>query len=75
MALSAPDLIRMSGLLEEALPLDAAGRQAWLEGLPPKHQDLAPALRKALLTENGQVPLQESLANLPGIGPGIGTSS
>lgn len=39
---------RMSRLLDEALPLDEAGRQAWLDALAPEHQDIAPALRAAL---------------------------
>jgi serine/threonine protein kinase/Tol biopolymer transport system component len=41
----------MSRLLDEALPLDAAGRQAWLEALPAEHQQLAQALREALLSD------------------------
>jgi serine/threonine protein kinase/tetratricopeptide (TPR) repeat protein len=75
MPLSAADLMRMSRLLDEALPLDAAGRQAWLDALAPEHRDLAPALKKALLTEDGQVPKLESLADLPSLGPGMGAFS
>ncbi len=71
MALSAADLIRMSRLLDEALPLDAAGRQAWLRALPAEHQDLASALRNSLLTENGELRNQESLTDLPDLGPSI----
>jgi hypothetical protein len=45
----------MSRLLDEALPLDAAGRRAWLEILPQEHQDLIEALRDALMvTEEGK---------------------
>jgi serine/threonine protein kinase/Flp pilus assembly protein TadD len=71
MPLSAADLIRMSQLLDEALPLDAAGRQAWLDALAPEHRDLQPALRNALLTEHGQLPRQQSLTGLPDLGPSI----
>jgi serine/threonine protein kinase/TolB-like protein len=71
MALSAADLIRMSRLLDEALPLDAAGRQAWLDALAAQHRDLAPALRNALLTGSGEIRQQESLAAILGVGPGI----
>jgi serine/threonine protein kinase/Tfp pilus assembly protein PilF len=51
MRLTAPQLATMSRLLDEALPLDEAGRRAWLETLPPLHADLLPALRQALLPE------------------------
>jgi eukaryotic-like serine/threonine-protein kinase len=49
MGLSIRQIALMSRLLDEALPLDAAGRRLWLERLSPECQDLAPALRKALL--------------------------
>jgi serine/threonine protein kinase/tetratricopeptide (TPR) repeat protein len=49
MALTVDQMARMSRLLEEALPLDAAGRQLWLQELGPEHQDLAAALRRALV--------------------------
>jgi serine/threonine protein kinase/Flp pilus assembly protein TadD len=38
----------LSRLLDEALPLDAAARRAWLERLAPEHHELAEALRRAL---------------------------
>jgi serine/threonine protein kinase/TolB-like protein/Tfp pilus assembly protein PilF len=41
----------ISRLLDEALPLDDAGRRRWLQALPPEHQELLPALRQALLPE------------------------
>jgi serine/threonine protein kinase/TolB-like protein/Tfp pilus assembly protein PilF len=41
----------MSRLLDEALPLDEAGRRRWLENLSPEYQDLAQALRAALLPD------------------------
>ena len=55
MGLSIPQMTRMSRLLDEALPLDAAGRRAWLEALPEEHQDLAAALRDALLPGDAQL--------------------
>lgn len=42
----------MSRLLDEALPLDAAGRRVWLENLSPEYRDLAQHLRAALLEED-----------------------
>ena len=48
MRLTSAQMSRMSRLLDEALPLDEAGRQAWLDALAPEHQDIAPALRAAL---------------------------
>jgi hypothetical protein len=41
----------MSRLLEEALPLDDAGRRRWIEQLSPDYEDLVEALRRALLPE------------------------
>jgi serine/threonine protein kinase/Tfp pilus assembly protein PilF len=41
----------ISRLLDEALPLDDAGRRRWLEALDPEHEALLPALRQALLPE------------------------
>jgi serine/threonine protein kinase/TolB-like protein/tetratricopeptide (TPR) repeat protein len=55
----------MSRLLDEALPLDAAGRRVWLERLPPEYQDLAPALRKALLPEDSHTAELKPLETLP----------
>ena len=46
----------MSRLLDEALPLDTVGRRLWLDRLPPEHEDLAQALRSALLPRDSQVP-------------------
>ncbi|HEY6621091.1 MAG TPA: hypothetical protein VIY68_16205 [Steroidobacteraceae bacterium] len=41
----------MSRLLDEALPLDEADRRRWLADLSPEYQDLAQALRAALLPD------------------------
>jgi serine/threonine protein kinase/tetratricopeptide (TPR) repeat protein len=51
MRLSAPQVALMSRLLDEALPLDDAGRRRWLERLPPEYQDLFSPLCQALLPE------------------------
>jgi serine/threonine protein kinase/Tfp pilus assembly protein PilF len=51
MRLTASQLATMSRLLDEALPLDEAGRRAWLLALPDAYAELLPALRQALLPE------------------------
>src|SRR5579863_1642296 len=75
MGLSIPQMARMSRLLDETLPLDAAGRRAWLEALPEEHQDLAHALRDALLAGDARLAEIEKLATLPelGIATEVGT--
>src|SRR6202044_1770565 len=49
--------------------LDAAARRVWLETLAPEYQDLAPALRKALLPEDFQGTDSNALSTLPKLGP------
>ena len=49
MRLSASQIALMSRLLDEALPLDDAGRRRWLETLPEEFADLLDSLRQALL--------------------------
>jgi serine/threonine protein kinase/TolB-like protein len=68
MALSIPQMARMSQLLLEALALDEAGRRAWLDSLPPEQRDLAPALRDALLPEAAQAAQLRALMSLPKLG-------
>jgi serine/threonine protein kinase len=51
MRLTGPQIELMSRLLDEALPLDDAGRRRWLETLPAEYQDLFAPLRQALLQE------------------------
>ena len=51
MRLSASQFTVMSRLLDEALPLDDAGRRRWLETLPKEYADLLDSLRQALLPE------------------------
>jgi serine/threonine-protein kinase len=53
MGLSPDQLVRMSRLLDEALPLDEPGRRAWLARLAPEHADIAAALREALQPRTG----------------------
>ncbi len=53
----------MSRLLDEALPLDAAGRRAWLEALPAEHRELAQHLEDALL------PIEAQAAGLEPLSP------
>jgi len=65
MTLSIPQLALMSRLLDEALPLGAAARRAWLESLLPEYQDLASALRKALLPEDSNSADLKVLETLP----------
>jgi serine/threonine protein kinase/Tol biopolymer transport system component len=75
MTLSIAQMAAMSRLLDEALPLDAAGRRAWLEALPAEHRELAQTLREALLPDEAQAAGLETLsaqakaafANLSGV--------
>ena len=62
MRLSASQIALMSRLLDEALPLDDAGRRRWLEELPAEYADLLSALRQALLPEYHQSPDGKSFA-------------
>src|SRR6516164_10246245 len=71
MGLSIPQMRRMSRLLDEALPLDPAGRRAWLEVLPAEHQDLAQALRDALLPGHAQLAEIDKLESLPDLDAAI----
>jgi serine/threonine-protein kinase len=70
MRLTAPQLALLSRLLDEALPLDEAGRRLWLQGLSPQHADLLPALREALLPEFRQPSIARSFATV--LEPGAG---
>jgi serine/threonine protein kinase len=72
MLLTAPQLSLIARLLDEALPLDEAGRRHWLQELAPEHADLLPALRMALLSGT----LHESdAANEPGSAASSGLKS
>jgi serine/threonine protein kinase/TolB-like protein/Flp pilus assembly protein TadD len=65
MALSIPQMARMSQLLDEALTLDETARRAWLTHLSLEHQDLAAALREALLPGAAQAAELSALMSLP----------
>jgi serine/threonine protein kinase len=69
MQLSIVQIALFSRLLEESLPLDAAARRIWLATLAPEYQDLAPALRKALLPGDFQGTGSNALLTLPKLGP------
>ena len=71
MALSAAQIAQMSRLLDEALPLDEAGRKRWLDALPEEHRGLAGALRQALMPQDESV--SNGLTTLPTIGGRIET--
>src|SRR5580658_510153 len=69
MRLSISQMGRMSQLLDEALGLDEAERQAWLERLSREHPDLSQALREALSPAAVQsADLRRALSTLPKLG-------
>jgi eukaryotic-like serine/threonine-protein kinase len=68
MALSAAGIAQMSKLLDQALPLDAAARERWLEQLAPEHQHLEPVLRQSLLPQDDASSGLVGLDTLPKIG-------
>ncbi|HEY6455742.1 MAG TPA: protein kinase [Steroidobacteraceae bacterium] len=65
MGLSIAQMSLMSRLLDEALPLDAAGRRVWLEALSPEYRHLLAALRQALLPEDAEAATLARLSTLP----------
>jgi serine/threonine protein kinase len=68
MKLSTPQIAQMSRLLDEALPLDTDGRRLWLDRLSPEYQDLAAALRRALLEGDSQSADAKGLGTFPRFG-------
>jgi serine/threonine protein kinase len=58
----------MSRLLDEALPLDLAGRRVWLDTLSPEYGEISQYLRDALLPGDSSAAKLESLATLPKLG-------
>ena len=68
-------MVLMSQLLDEALALDDAGRRAWLERLSRENQDLASALRAALLPEAAEAVRVDALMTLPKLGSPNGALS
>ena len=65
MQLSIPEIALLSRLLDEALPLDQEARRTWLGRLAPEYQNLAPALREALLPGDSEGAVATALATLP----------
>jgi serine/threonine protein kinase/TolB-like protein/Flp pilus assembly protein TadD len=65
MRLTIRQMALMSRLLDEALPLDEAGRRRWLADLSPAYRDISQALRSALLPEEAEVAQVQSLEMLP----------
>jgi hypothetical protein len=53
MPLSTSDIAILSRLLDEALAMQAAEREAWFAALPPEQQRHVPALREMLAQETG----------------------
>ena len=68
MRLSIAQMALMSRLLDEALPLDAQGRRAWLARLASEYSDLVVPLREALLPGDSCAGSSEALATLPKLG-------
>src|SRR5260370_2764048 len=67
MPLTIAQMALMSGLLDEALPLDEAERRAWLEKQSPEYPDLAQHLREALLPQDSQAAYSQSPLTLSGL--------
>ncbi len=49
MSLSGSDWVKLNQLLDEALELDPAHREQWVDSLPPEHRDFSDTLRDLLL--------------------------
>jgi serine/threonine protein kinase len=64
MTLKREEMAQLSPLLDEALPLDEAGRREWLNNLRPEYQPLAEALRAALLSDPAENEKLEALPKL-----------
>jgi eukaryotic-like serine/threonine-protein kinase len=75
MALSIPQMARMSQLLEEGLGLDEAERRPWLERATQEHPDLAAALREALLPGAAQAAELKALLSMPKLGAPEGANT
>ena len=58
----------MSRLLDEALPLDEAGRRRWLAKLAPEYRELSKVLHDALLPDEARAADGPRLHTLPKIG-------
>jgi serine/threonine-protein kinase len=67
MALSVPEMVQLSRLLDEAIPLDAAARCRWIERLPAEHRKLTAALRQSFLMADAPGSATIGLETLPRI--------
>jgi serine/threonine protein kinase len=65
MGLSVTEIVAMSRLLDDALPLTTAARHRWLEQIAPEHRVLAPVLRRALLSQDDTHSASVFLDTLP----------
>lgn len=65
MGLSVSQMAQMSRLLDEALPLDANARRAWLGRLPAEYSDIGAALWEALLPGESQAAVSRPLGTMP----------
>ena len=65
MALSIRQMMTMSRLLDESLPLSAPERRTWLDALAPEFHDLLPALEEALLPSAARAAGGDTLGTLP----------
>jgi eukaryotic-like serine/threonine-protein kinase len=63
-SIGAPDLIRLSSLLEEALTLTPTARAAWLASLPDTDRPYEDALRRMFDAEHGAEPLLGAMPTL-----------
>ena len=68
MTLSVRQMAMLSRLLDEALPLDDAGRRTWLEALPPEHGELRATLHEALFGQLQASDAWRALEMRPGVG-------
>jgi eukaryotic-like serine/threonine-protein kinase len=67
MPLSVTEMVQLSRLLDEAIPLDTAGRRRWIEQLPPEQRKLTAALRQSLLMQDRTGSATIGLETLPRI--------
>ena len=68
MGLSTKQMARLGDLLDQALPLSAAERRAWLGALAEADQPLVRALREALLADDPEIAAIRTLDRLPARG-------
>jgi serine/threonine-protein kinase len=67
MAMSVTDVVQLSHLLDQAIPLDLEARRRWIERLAPEHRRLTSALRQSLLMRDDTGCVTAGLETLPKI--------